>query len=97
MYGFNVRVELLAGTPNYIAPEVLLKEDFSEKIDNFAIGSILYFSYTLSLSRLSGNAPFNSHETTEVLEKTMEGAYVLNDKRWKQISGLAKDLVQKLL
>ena len=27
----------------------------------------------------------------------MEGAYVLNDKRWKQISTPAKDLVQKLL
>ena len=36
--------ELLAGTPNYIAPEILLKEDFNEKMDNFAIGSVLYFS-----------------------------------------------------
>jgi serine/threonine protein kinase len=36
-------VELLAGTPNYIAPEVLREEDLSFKIDNFAIGVMLYF------------------------------------------------------
>ena len=27
----------------------------------------------------------------------MEGAFVLNDKRWKNVSEEAKDLVQKLL
>ena len=36
-------LELWAGTPNYIAPEVLLEEPLNEKIDNFAIGSILYY------------------------------------------------------
>ena len=36
-------VDCLAGTPNYIAPEVLKEEPFDFKIDNFAIGVILYF------------------------------------------------------
>jgi serine/threonine protein kinase len=43
----NVKIllilELLAGTPNYIAPEILKNEPITEKIDNFAIGSIIYF------------------------------------------------------
>lgn len=38
-------LDLLAGTPNYIAPEVLREEVFGFKIDNFAIGVILYFMY----------------------------------------------------
>lgn len=36
--------ELFAGTPNYIAPEILKGDPISEKIDNFAIGSIMYFA-----------------------------------------------------
>ena len=35
--------ERLAGTPGYIAPEILRKEDISYKVDNFSIGSIIYF------------------------------------------------------
>jgi serine/threonine-protein kinase len=35
--------EVLAGTPNYISPELLRGEDINYKSDNFAIGSILYF------------------------------------------------------
>lgn len=38
-------IDLLTGTPNYIAPEVLKMEGISLKIDNFALGSILYFMY----------------------------------------------------
>jgi serine/threonine protein kinase len=33
----------IAGTPNYIAPEVILGELPTFKADTFAIGSILYF------------------------------------------------------
>ena len=41
----------IAGTPNYIAPELLMGQKPSYKMDNFAIGSILYFL-------LSGTLPF---------------------------------------
>jgi serine/threonine protein kinase len=33
----------IAGTPNYIAPEIILGEKPSAKSDIFSIGSILYF------------------------------------------------------
>lgn len=39
--------KLVAGTPNYIAPEILQGEALTLKSDNFAIGSILYFLYFL--------------------------------------------------
>ena len=47
--------------------------------------------------RLSGNLPFNSIDVGIILQKTMEGAFPLNDKIWKSISEQAKDLVSKLL
>lgn len=37
----------LAGTPNYIAPEIILQNKASCKSDIFSIGSILYFLYPL--------------------------------------------------
>lgn len=45
--------EGLCGTPNYIAPEVLMYKKITFKVDNFALGSILYFM-------LSGYLPFDS-------------------------------------
>lgn len=43
----KIRSQVLAGTPNYIAPELLLAAqgadtNLNEKMDNFSIGSILY-------------------------------------------------------
>lgn len=64
--------DLLAGTPNYIAPEILKEEDFDFKIDNFAIGVILYFM-------LTGALPFNDYTITEILQNTIEGSYKWSD------------------
>lgn len=33
----------------------------------------------------------------EILKKTLDGSYQINDKRWRSISSEAKDLVIKLL
>jgi serine/threonine protein kinase len=34
---------LLVGTPNFIPPEIIEEQEVSEKVDAFAIGSLLYF------------------------------------------------------
>jgi len=50
-------LEALAGTPNYIAPEILRRGKIGFKIDVFALGSILYYM-------LSGALPFNDYTLT---------------------------------
>ena len=47
--------------------------------------------------RLSGNFAFNGGNTAEITQKTIEGAYTINDKKWKNISKNGKDLVNSLL
>jgi hypothetical protein len=41
--------------------------------------------------------PFNATEVNAILQKTIDGAFALNDKRWKETSDDAKNLVSKLL
>ena len=69
----------MSGTPNYIAPETLLGEKPSFKIDNFAIGSIMYFM-------LRGKLTFAAHTNDEVLIKTVRGDYTFDDSRWESVS-----------
>lgn len=45
--------EKFAGTPGYLAPEILRFEEYDETVDNFSLGVILYFM-------LSGILPFHN-------------------------------------
>lgn len=49
--------ELWVGTPNYISPEIIRGEGITEKSDNFAIGSILYFMYKFVYLDCQGPCP----------------------------------------
>lgn len=60
--------KLLAGTPNYIAPEIILGEPITLKSDVFSIGSILYFM-------LRGTLPFAELNAEQTLRNTIRGHY----------------------
>jgi serine/threonine protein kinase len=82
--------EVLAGTPNYIAPEILRRGKISFKIDVFALGSILYYM-------LSGLLPFNDYSLMEIFNRTLDGEYQFPEKKFEKVSTEAKDLIDKLL
>lgn len=69
----------LAGTPNYIAPEIIMGEKPTYKIDNFAIGSILYFL-------LSGKFAFAYKDMETTLLRTAKGEFNFNGSIWKNVS-----------
>ena len=97
-----IKQQILAGTPNYMSPEVLFAAqnepaEITYKMDNFSIGSILYFMYKIYDIRLSGTMAFDSESPADILHRTMEGSYALNDRKWKKISTSAKNLVSALL
>ena len=49
----------LIGTPEYLAPEVILNKGHDRAVDNWALGILIY-------EMVAGNAPFEAESTMEV-------------------------------
>ena len=86
----NENENKLAGTPYYIAPEVLEK-NYNEKCDMWSLGVIMYLL-------LVGKFPFTGKSREEIFENIKENDYdknILYDN--KNISKEARELIFKLL
>ena len=89
---FGLAVELdetgltegLAGTPFYIAPEVIKKKKYGVKVDAFSNGTILYIL-------LAGYPPFEGDKEVKA------GKVYFYDEEFEGIDAKAKDLIKKLL
>ena len=93
-FGMSVRfgndeMHTVVGTPYYLAPEVY-KGNYGKECDVWSLGVVLFFL-------LSGKQPFKGTNVTELLANILKGAYSFCDKKWKNISDEAKDLITKIL
>ncbi|KAK9527482.1 hypothetical protein VZT92_014041 [Zoarces viviparus] len=78
------------GTPEYMAPEVLLRKPYSCAVDMWALGVIAYVV-------LSGSMPFEDDSRTRLYRSIVRGKYSFHGDPWPSVSDLAKDFVQRLL
>ena len=60
----------ISGTPYYMAPEIL-KGDYNEKCDLWALGVVMYVL-------LSGHLPFSGKHRVDVYKKITEGSFHFN-------------------
>lgn len=81
------KLYITAGTPNYMAPEIINKVGYGFPADMWALGCIIYML-------LNGSPPFHDRTTSAVFQNIRRGNY-----SWKRphISNTAKDLVHSLL
>ena len=82
-------MNLVTGSPFYIAPEVLL-EDYTMACDNWSIGILLYVM-------LAGKYPFMANTNDELFELIKEGTYDTSEEFWDDYSENALELMKSLL
>jgi len=78
-----------AGTPFYIAPEVLTG-NYTEKCDVWSAGVILYILFC-------GYPPFYGENNKEILDAVKTGKLDFSTSEWKDKSKVAIDLVKKMI
>jgi serine/threonine protein kinase len=81
----------VAGTPGYIAPEILQQRPYDHRCDYWSLGVVLYLL-------LSGSLPFEHHDHIECFAMIMKGKFSMKSETWTEhISDEAKSLIEGLL
>jgi len=78
------------GTPGYVAPEILKGQEYTEAIDIWSLGVILFIL-------LCGYPPFADEVSSVLYQKIRQGVYSFSSPYWDDISAEAKELVSKML
>eukprot|EP00903_Cladosiphon_okamuranus_P009497 g9049.t1 len=78
------------GTPEYVAPEVLLQQPFNGKADVWSAG-------VTAFCLLSGSMPFRGLTLDSLYTAVLDGACSYAGAEWGRVSPRAQDLVRRML
>ena len=94
-FGFAAFVEgrnltTQCGTPDYVAPEILMGLKYGLSVDMWSIGVITFIL-------LGGYPPFYDDNQKMLFKKIKAGVYEFHADYWRNVSPEAKDLISNLL
>ncbi|KAJ3664635.1 hypothetical protein Zmor_000188 [Zophobas morio] len=84
------KLQVLFGTPEFVAPEVVNFDRIGFGTDMWSVGVICYVL-------LSGLSPFMGHTDVETMANVTIAKYDFEDEAFQEISEMAKDFIRKLL
>lgn len=87
---FNAEIRTKCGTSAYVAPEVLKDGPYTEKVDVWSMGVVLY-------SALSGTFPFGHSGDQNTQEKIREGRFVFDSPTWQNVSSTSQNLIRLMM
>jgi len=79
-----------AGTPGYVAPEIIACDPYDSRCDYWSLGVVLFLM-------LSGTPPFYHPDHMELFELIKRGNFTFDAVTWNQVSDEAKDFIKGLL
>ena len=85
----SAKLRDIAGTPYYMAPEVL-QGSYQAEADIWSLGVLLY-------TLVSGYLPFQGDNKQEVFQKIASADFHFDHEEFKTISAECKDLITQLL
>jgi len=80
----------IVGTPNYMAPEIILKKSYSEKCDSWSIGVVFY-------TILCGFHPFHGSNVDQICQSIVNDEVKFEDAEWCDVSENTKFFLEELL
>jgi calcium/calmodulin-dependent protein kinase I len=78
------------GTPNYVAPEILMQKGYGKEVDVWSLGVILFIL-------LCGYPPFYDESDAALFELIMKGHFDFDERYWSDITHGVKKLISHIL
>jgi serine/threonine protein kinase len=83
-------MDLVLGTPLYMAPELVQHQRYSEKVDVWSLGVITY-------QLLCGKTPFDGKNIKRINQNICQKEITFPERGWKNVSENAKDFILRCL
>lgn len=90
LYDDEMVIRTMAGSPTYVAPEILSQRTYTPAVDMWSLGVITYVT-------VSCKAPFSEDTIVSLSEKIVSGVYEMPAEPFAQLSEACKAFIRSLL